>query len=512
MFDFPSSPTNGQVYTPVGGPTYYWDATDGAWRLAGATSGPGSLLDADTLDGHDSPYFATQTALTTEKTRNDAQDTAIALRITDAPSDTNSYGRKAAAWVDVTEEAPADGLGYMRKNGAWAPSSGGAWTDDAPPAPPLQDGQLWFKSTTGVLYIYYDDGTSQQWVQVSASPQSPNQGFALATAKPKNLLVNPNMQVSQENGNTAVSTSGAYPADQWKFGFSGVVGTASQSQAIVSPDNSLNCVSQWVSTAKPSLAAGDFCQLYQTIEGLRAADLAWGTTKAIPAVLRFNACADVAGTYSVSIGSGNADYTWLGAFACDGTTTMKTFVFAIPAQTAGTFPKDNTAGLLVHFCHTAGSTYVGVAGWQTGNKLAVPAQINGANVANKGLVITDVGLYADPQNTGLPPAYQAPDYPDDLQRCLRYFYKPNLGGVNSFPFRAMNYSAGAGTAVGLGAPWPVLMRTTPTVSIGWQINDVDQSGNPANTQGSVTGWNFISFAVPSLQPLDVTSVIGNARM
>lgn len=153
--------------------------------------GPGSGLDADTLDGHDTAYFATQAGLTaevtsrtnadtaldakitTEKNRNDAQDTAIALRLTDAPSDANAYGRKGAAWVDVTEEAPSDGLGYMRKNGVWTPSSGGATTDDLPPAGPLQDGQFWWKSSTGVLYLWYDDGDSQQWVQVSASPQTP---------------------------------------------------------------------------------------------------------------------------------------------------------------------------------------------------------------------------------------------------------------------------------------------------------------------------------------------------
>lgn len=44
-------------------------------------------------------------------------------------------------------------------------------TDDNPPAAPLRDGQLWFKSSTGVFYVYYDDGTSQQWVQISAAPQ-----------------------------------------------------------------------------------------------------------------------------------------------------------------------------------------------------------------------------------------------------------------------------------------------------------------------------------------------------
>ena len=49
------------------------------------------------------------------------------------------------------------------------------WTDAAPPTsigttPPtgdLEEGQLWWKSDTGTLYIYYGDGDSNQWVQAA---------------------------------------------------------------------------------------------------------------------------------------------------------------------------------------------------------------------------------------------------------------------------------------------------------------------------------------------------------
>lgn len=36
---------------------------------------------------------------------------------------------------------------------------------DVPPADPSQ-GMLWFDSANGALFIYYDDGTSTQWVEV----------------------------------------------------------------------------------------------------------------------------------------------------------------------------------------------------------------------------------------------------------------------------------------------------------------------------------------------------------
>ncbi len=49
--------------------------------------------------------------------------------------------------------------------GGGGTGSGGATvtTADTPPVAPV-DGDMWWNSTDGVLYVYYDDGNSQQWV------------------------------------------------------------------------------------------------------------------------------------------------------------------------------------------------------------------------------------------------------------------------------------------------------------------------------------------------------------
>lgn len=44
--------------------------------------------------------------------------------------------------------------------------------DTAPVAPTAQTGTLWFNTTTGQLFVYYNDGTSVQWVQ----PMTPSYG------------------------------------------------------------------------------------------------------------------------------------------------------------------------------------------------------------------------------------------------------------------------------------------------------------------------------------------------
>lgn len=74
-FDFPTSPTEGQVYAPVGGPPYVFIA--GTWRIG-------------------------------------------VVRIADAPNDGLYYGEKNAAWAAVTEEAPDNANTYGRRGLAWA--------------------------------------------------------------------------------------------------------------------------------------------------------------------------------------------------------------------------------------------------------------------------------------------------------------------------------------------------------------------------------------------------------
>ena len=64
-------------------------------------------------------------------------------------------------------EAPTDGKIYGRSNSVWTEVEGGGATiavsDDPPPEP--DHGDLWFEATSGNTFIYFDDGSSQQWIR-----------------------------------------------------------------------------------------------------------------------------------------------------------------------------------------------------------------------------------------------------------------------------------------------------------------------------------------------------------
>ena len=106
-FNFPSSPTSGQTYEPVGGPVFVWDGI--AWK---------------------------------------AQTTGTPVTV---------------------------------------------YASDNPPVNPALS-QLWWESDSGNLFIWYADGDSAQWVQVSGMPKTEP-----PTALARNRIVNGAMQISQEN-------------------------------------------------------------------------------------------------------------------------------------------------------------------------------------------------------------------------------------------------------------------------------------------------------------------------
>jgi hypothetical protein len=69
------------------------------------------------------------------------------------------------------EEAPQDGLAYVRKDGEWVEvdiGSASVVLSDTPPPDPTH-GTVWVETDTGLMYVFYVDGTSSQWFAVSGA-------------------------------------------------------------------------------------------------------------------------------------------------------------------------------------------------------------------------------------------------------------------------------------------------------------------------------------------------------
>jgi hypothetical protein len=299
-------------------------------------------------------------------------------------------------------------------------------------------------------YQYVWDGTA--W-RVLETPQ------LFATAQARNRIVNGAMQISQENGNAVGSANGYYCADQWTIVL-GTTGTLNFNRVqVMTPNGSKDRHRIAVITADTSLAAGEVLLVQQNIEGSRVADFKWGTAAARQVILRFGFKAP-AGTYAVCLQNGATNRTYLANFTITAgqANTDTEQVLVIPGDTTGTWPTDTSMGMQLRFTYAAGTSFNGAVGWQAGGPVSTAAVSNGLGVAGNIFELYDVGLYLDPDNTGLPPKWQMPDEAEELRACQRYFEVTGGGGT---------YFSGqvtSGSAYIAGQRWRVEKRAAPSLA------------------------------------------------
>ena len=291
-----------------------------------------------------------------------------------------------------------------------------------------------------VFQGYTYDG--EKWISTSSASN------ASALTK-KNYIINGAMMVSQENGSTALTVSGSYPADMFRFDIVGGAISAAQ-VASLTPAGSPNRVRITVTTPNASPAAGDYCLLGTNVEGLRAADLKSGTAVAKIITVQFGVKAP-AGAYCMSLHNAANNRTYLAEYVIASgeanTDVVKSVTLTL--DTTGTWAADNTIGLMVTWGLVTGSTYRGVLGWQAGNFFSTTNQFNFMATGGNVFELFDVSLT---EGTDAPP-FVVPDLISELAACQRYFL--SLNPVIFFPVSGFTYN----TIV-----FPTTMRATPAVT------------------------------------------------
>jgi hypothetical protein len=254
---------------------------------------------------------------------------------------------------------------------------------------------------------------------------------AAGTALRANKFVNPAMQISQERGDTPLVCLPGYvfyPADQWRADFSMAAGTQITCHRLagVTPRGSKYRLYMSVTAAQASIGATEYVIIRQYLEGNRIADLNWGTTAALWAVLRFG-FRGPAGTYTAALrnaASPNRGLIFPFTVSAADANWDQEYSFVVPPETSGAWSQDNTTGGELLVAIAAGSNYYapGTYSWQASNLWTDSSITNNINTVGKQFMLFDVGLHADPNMTGVAPEFQAPGFHTDLQDCLRYWY------------------------------------------------------------------------------------------
>ena len=171
-----------------------------------------------------------------------------------------------------------------------------------------QDGQFWFDTTAGKMYVYYNDGSSAQWVSTLGGlvGQTGTEGQQLIhngtewvayDGKSRNLIYNGAMQVAQRATSYTSVPTGYRTVDRWEWLNAVNSSVFDMTQEADAPDGFGNSVKLEVTTADAAPAAGAVVNLVQNIEGQDLQQLKAGTANAEYVTASFWVKSNVTGTY-----------------------------------------------------------------------------------------------------------------------------------------------------------------------------------------------------------------------
>jgi hypothetical protein len=239
----------------------------------------------------------------------------------------------------------------------------------------------------------------------------------------RNRIINGDMSVDARNGGalTAVSTTTSlYAMDRWKYAGQGIGNIGKITFAVGTVISGNTHALNWTTTTAHTVAAADYTEFYQAIEGCNFNDANWGTTNAQPVTLEFWALSSLSGTFAGALQNGAQNRTYVFTFTLAASAWTKVKI-NIPGDTVGTWSvADNAAAVFLLFnlgCGANSSTAAGV--WTAGGFTSAPGAVNPVATLNATLSITGVALMVGSAAANAEPEFRK--YSDNLIDCQRYY-------------------------------------------------------------------------------------------
>jgi hypothetical protein len=299
----------------------------------------------------------------------------------------------------------------------------------------------------------------------------------------KNRIINGDMRIDQRNAGASVTiTATVYTLDRWQAYCGGVASKFSvqQNAGSVTPPAGFTNYLGSTSLSAYSILASDRFGINQSIEGLNATDLGWGTANAQTVTLSFWVRSSLTGTFGGSIQNYAASRSYPFSYTISSANTWEQKSITIAGDTSGTWLTTNSGFATVNFGLGTGSTYSGTASaWATADYRSSTGATSVVGTSGATFYITGVQLEVGSLATG----FEYNDYGRQLIQCQRYF-QTNL----RFGGAAQNGT----TDIMLAAVFPVTLRTTPTMGVTGVIGVYNGAGNFA--QSSATAGSYLGNA------------------
>ena len=237
----------------------------------------------------------------------------------------------------------------------------------------------------------------------------------------KNRIINGDMRIDQRNaGASTTITATAYTLDRWQAYCGGVSSKFSVQQnagSVTPPTGFVNYLGT-TSASAYSISSSDRFGINQSIEGLNASDLGWGTANAKTVTLSFWVRSSLTGTFGGSIQNYAATRSYPFSYTITSANTWELETITIPGDTSGTWLTTNSGFATINFGLGTGSTYSGTAGaWATADYRSSTSATSVVGTNGATFYITGVQLEVGSSAS----SFESRDYGRELQLCQRYF-------------------------------------------------------------------------------------------
>jgi len=293
----------------------------------------------------------------------------------------------------------------------------------------------------------------------------------------RNRIINGAMVIDQRNAgaaqNNLPATTTTYLVDRWYYyGIQASKFNSQQNAGSVTPPTGFKNYLGFTSTSAYSVLTGDYFNARQAIEGFNVADLGFGTANASTVTVSFWVRSSLTGTFSGVLSNVSFTRCYPFTFTISSANTWEQKSVTVTGDTSGTWATDNTAGLVLTFNLGAGATFLGTAGaWTSSALVGATGSVNVVGTNGATFYITGVQLEKGSTAT----SFDYRPYGTELALCQRYFIaftNTVFGGTNN---RIATGSGASSTVVRFGFPFPVAMRSAPSVTM---------SGTPRAEAGS----------------------------
>lgn len=322
-------------------------------------------------------------------------------------------------------------------------------SDTPPPSPTV--GQLWYDTTNLELFVWHDDGDSQQWIAVAGGTGIISPDYT------KNRVINGNFQIWQRA--TSGTADGYIACDRWRNDRNSGTVTQSRQDFTVGDKLGANTPRFYLRHAVTGQSAvSDYGATSHRIESVRTYDdktitvLGWARRSSGAGDMAVEAYRNygTGGSPSAAETVGTPQQVALTADWAPFAVTM-----TIPSITGKTLGTNNDDYLQLGFWFSGGSNF----------------NARNASLGIQTITVDLWGIHVLPGTYGADITAQYLENPvgEEFNKCMRYYYRfdgSNAGGLG------LKYASTTAATWGNNyGTHPVVMRATPTLTAGFSNFD-----------------------------------------